>query len=64
MLKSDEEYWETLARRQMGYIKGDEEAYVVIEKAPEPVEQVTVEPPPGGIWERLTERIKEISLMF
>lgn len=63
-LKSDEEHWETLARRQMGYIRSDEEAYVVIEKAAEPVEQETVERAPGGIWETLAEHVKEFSLMF
>ena len=63
-LKGDKQYWETLARRNMGFVKSDEEAFLVVEEGPVVPEKIKPEPQSESAWERFTEQVKELSLMF
>ncbi len=62
-LKDDPDYWEILARRDLQYVKGDEEAYVVVEQ-PLPVAPTPAAEPEPTIWETVLVRVKDLSVMF
>jgi cell division protein FtsB len=62
-LKADPTYWEVLARTNMGYIKGDEEAYVVIEKPGRPPHPSKPKDPPT-LWQQIKLQVKKFSLIF
>lgn len=63
-LRGDKDYWEALARRNLGYVKADEEAYVVIEGRREAASKPRKAARPRGFLDSLVSRVKNFSIFF
>lgn len=56
-LKNDKSYIEQVARKTLGLVKPDEEAYLVVEKVK--VKKVKEKPEPKNWWQKVKQQIKD-----